>query len=171
MGTTEEIVNRSVLRFKTVLVIDENGQQLGVMPAAAGLGIAENRDLDFVCVAPDVPTPVCRIMDYGKYRYEQEKKRKLAKKNAVKTEVKEIQIKAGIADHDMQIKAKHIKEFLEEGNIVRIVMRLRGREISLLDFAKEKFQRFLGYCGEYSTRKELYLEGRDLQTVIERKKN
>ena len=167
---TEEIINRDVLRLKTVLVIDENGTQLGVMPAAAALSIAENKDLDLVCVAPTMSTPVCKILNYGKYKFEQKKREKAAKKKLVNTETKEIQITATIAEHDMETKAKKVKEFLEEGDYVRIVMRLRGREANLVDYATEKFDEFVNLCGEFTIRKPRYIENRDIIILLEKKR-
>ena len=156
--------------MRTVLVIDENGTQLGVMPASAALSIAEEKDLDLVCVAPKMATPVCKILNYVKYKFEQHKREKLAKKKFIKVETKEIQITAAIAEHDMETKAKKVREFLDEGNNVRIVMRLRGREVSLLNYAMEKFNQFVSLCGEYSIRKSQYMENRDIIIILEKKK-
>lgn len=153
-----------------MLLIDENGTQLGVMPAAAALTIAENRDLDLVCVAPTMSTPVCKILNYGKYKFEQKKREKAAKKNLVQTETKEIQISAVIAEHDMETKARKVKEFLDAGDYVRIVMRLRGRELAHVDYASEKFDNFIALCGDYSIRKPKYRENRDIIIILEKKR-
>lgn len=153
-----------------MLVIDENGTQLGIMPASAALSIAEGKDLDLVCVAQSASTPVCKILNYGKYKFEQHKREKIAKKKLTKAETKEIQITAAIAEHDMETKAKKVKEFLEDGDYVRIVMRLRGREVSLLSYAMEKFNQFVILCGDCSIRKPQYMENRDIIIILEKKK-
>lgn len=156
-----------------MLVIDEDGNQLGVMPAAAALGIAEHRDLDLVCVAPKMSTPVCRILNYGKYKFEQKKREKAAKRNLVTVDTKEIQIGSAIALHDMETKARKVKEFLEDDHCVKIVMRLYGREAydrNLIAYANDKFDAFIGLCGEYSIKKPKYQENRDIIMVLEKKR-
>lgn len=140
------------------------------MPSKDALTIAEDHGYDLVCVAPKMGIPVCKILDYGKYKFDQQKRNKLAKKHAVKSEVKEIQISAVIAEHDMETKAKKVKEFLKDGDYVRVVMRLRGREISLINYAKNKFNEFLSLCGEFTYRKSLSIEGRDIIAVLEKKR-
>ena len=132
--------------------------------------MATNKGFDLVCVAPNVTVPVCKLMDYGKFKYEQQRKAKLAKKNSVKHETKEMQIRYGIAPHDMEVKGKAVQRFLGDGDTVRIVMRLNGREQSMLDYAQSKFISFLEYCGEISIKKDLFQEGRDLKMIIEKKK-
>ena len=140
------------------------------MPSKDALTIAEDHGYDLVCVAPKMGIPVCKILDYGKYKFDQQKRNKLAKKHAVKSEVKEIQISAVIAEHDMETKAKKVKEFLNDGDYVRVVMRLRGREVSLINYAKNKFNEFLSLCGEFTYRKSLSIEGRDIIAVLEKKR-
>jgi translation initiation factor IF-3 len=108
--------------------VDDEGNQLGVVTVSEGIQKAAEKGLDLVEVAPNVDPPVCRIMDYSKFKYEQKKKEKLAKKKQHVTHMKEIRFKPQIEEHDYQVKLKHIKEFLEEKDKVRVSLRFRGRE-------------------------------------------
>jgi translation initiation factor IF-3 len=118
------------IRVKEVRVIDEEGQQLGVMPPQQALGIARERGYDLVEVAPQAQPPVCRIVDFGKYLYEQKKRAHEAKKKQVVIEVKEIKFRPMTDEHDYNFKMKHAKEILSDGNKVKATVRFRGREIT-----------------------------------------
>ncbi|SNZ07074.1 bacterial translation initiation factor 3 (bIF-3) [Persephonella hydrogeniphila] len=122
-------VNRQI-RAKEVRLIDEKGQNLGVVPVEEALRIAEEKNLDLVEVSPNANPPVCKIMDYGKYKFEQKKKEKEAKKKqkAKMQNVKEIKFRIKIEDHDYQTKVRHIREFIEEGDKVKVWIWFRGRE-------------------------------------------
>ena len=109
-------------------LIDENKKQIGVVPIEKALLLAEDRDLDLVEVAPNANPPVCRIMDYGKYLYELQKKAQEAKKHQKQIQIKEIKFRLKISQHDYDFKLRHIREFLEEGNKVKVTVMLRGRE-------------------------------------------
>ncbi|MGB3241686.1 MAG: translation initiation factor IF-3 [Candidatus Omnitrophota bacterium] len=125
------------IRVPKVRLVDEEGNQLGVADIRAALDKAKEAGLDLVEVAPNTDPPVCRIMDYSKYKYEQEKKRKLAKKKQHVVHIKEIRFKARIEEHDYQVKLKHIKEFLERKDKVRVSLRLRGREMAHRELGME----------------------------------
>ncbi len=122
-------VNRQI-RAKEVRLIDENGQQVGIIPLEEALRIAEEKDLDLVEVAPQANPPVCKIMDYGKFKYEMKKKEREARRKQREhaIEVKDIRMKVRIEDHDLKVKLKHMREFLEDGDKVRVRIRFRGRE-------------------------------------------
>jgi len=122
-------VNDSI-RAAKVRLIDDEGNQLGVVEVRAAARMAEEKGLDLVEVSPDTVPPVCRIMDYGKYKFEQEKKKKVAKKKQHIVQIKEIRFKIRIEEHDYQFKIKHIKEFLEKKDKVRVSLRFRGREMA-----------------------------------------
>jgi translation initiation factor IF-3 len=124
-----------------VRLVGEDGGQLGVVDTRAALEKARENGLDLVEVAPNVDPPVCRIMDYSKYKYEQEKKRKLAKKKQHVVHLKEVRFKAQIDEHDYQVKLKHIKEFLERKDKVRVSLRLRGREMAHTELGMELMAR------------------------------
>jgi len=134
------------IREKEVRVIGESGEQLGIMPMAEALDLALRQQLDLVEVSPNAVPPVCKIMDYGKYRYEKEKDEKKNRKKQKTDVVKEIKLGIKIAAHDLEIKAKRIKEFLDKGFKVKVSIEARGREktliskgIELLDKLREEF--------------------------------
>ncbi len=118
------------IRTKEVRVIDEEGQQLGIMTPQEALGIARSRGYDLVEVAPQASPPVCRIVDFGKYLYEQKKRAHEAKKKQVVIEVKEIKFRPATDEHDYNFKMKHAREILSDGNKVKATVRFRGREIT-----------------------------------------
>jgi translation initiation factor IF-3 len=120
-------VNQKIRALK-IRLVDDEGNQLGVVDIRTGIEKAEEKGLDLVEVAANVDPPVCRIMDYSKYKYEQKKKQKLAKKKQHITHMKEVRFKPKIEEHDYQVKLKHIKEFLANKDKVRIQLRFRGRE-------------------------------------------
>jgi len=128
---------------KTLRIIGEDGEQLGVFPRDVGLKKAKEVELDLVEVAPAANPPVCRIIDFSKYKYEQEKREKEVKKHQKQTQLKEVRISPRIGSHDYEVKLKHIKEFLEKKHKVRIRMWFRGREISHKDIGKKIIDRLV----------------------------
>jgi len=142
-------INRQI-RAKEVRLIDENGKQIGIVPLEEALRIAEERGLDLVEIAPQANPPVCKILDYGKFIYEQKKKEKLAKKKQRESaiEVKEIQLSPRIDEHDLQVKIKHMREFLEDGDKVKIRIRFRGRESSHPELGEKLVKRILEELSE-----------------------
>lgn len=139
----KRIRTNEYIRVPEVLVIDENGQKIGVLPTQEALKMARERGLDLLEIAPMGKPPVCRIMDYGKYQYQQEKAARQQKSKSKQTETKGIRLTFKISDHDMEIRAKQAEKFLSEGNKVKIDLVLRGREKALKDFAKEKMNKFM----------------------------
>ncbi len=138
-----------MIRIPRVLVIDEEGEQLGQMETRDALALAEERGLDLVEVAPTARPPVCRIMDYGKYKYEQSKKSRKARQASATTKVKTIKFRPKTDDHDYEFKKKHIVQFLESGNKVKVIMQFRGREISHLDLGLEFLSHLIDEVAEY----------------------
>jgi translation initiation factor IF-3 len=118
------------IRVPEIRVIRDDGEQLGVLPTHEALRLAEERGLDLVEISPRAFPPVCKIMDYGKYKYEQSKKKQQARKHASTVETKEIKFRPKTEGHDMDFKVKHVRRFLEEGNKVRLAVVFRGREIT-----------------------------------------
>lgn len=118
------------IRIPQIRVIDEEGEQLGIMDTRDALEMAEDRGLDLVEVAPNARPPVCRIMDYGRFRYEQSKKAKKAKAKSHQQKVKVIKFRPKTEDHDYQFKKRHIIEFLEAGDKVKVIVQYRGREMA-----------------------------------------
>ncbi|MCP4290735.1 MAG: translation initiation factor IF-3 [bacterium] len=124
-----------MIRIPKVMVVDDDGEQLGVLDTQEALRIAEDKGLDLVEVAPTARPPVCKIMDYGKFKYEASKKARKARQASHTLKVKTIQFRPKTDDHDYQFKKKHIITFLGQGHKVKVVMRFRGREITHMDLA------------------------------------
>jgi translation initiation factor IF-3 len=129
------------IRAAKVRLIDEEGNPAGVVDIRAAMQKAGESGLDLVEVAPNADPPVCRIMDYGKYRFEQEKREKLAKKKQHVVQIKEVRFNIAIEEHDYQVKLKHIREFLEEKNKVRVTLRFRGRQMAHKEIGRELIAR------------------------------
>jgi translation initiation factor IF-3 len=129
------------IRVPKVRLIDDEGTQLGLVATSFALEKAKDKGMDLVEVATASDPPVCRIMDYGKYKYEQEKKKKVAKKKQHVIQVKEVRFKIRIEEHDYQVKLKHIKEFLEKKDKVLVALRMRGRELAHRDLGLELMNR------------------------------
>jgi translation initiation factor IF-3 len=125
-----------------VRVINAEGVMLGVMPTGKAMETARETGQDLVEVAPNERPPVCRIMDYGKFKYQQSKKLQEAKKKQVHVEVKEIKLRPKTDDHDLMFKVKHVRRFLEEGNKAKVTLVFRGREITHMDIGRAVIQRF-----------------------------
>ncbi len=144
-------------------VISEDGEQLGIMSAAQAVKLAESMNLDLVKFAPQAKPPVCKIVDYGKYRFEQNKREKEAKKNQRIIEIKEIRLSLNIDTHDFDTKAGHAKRFLDEGNRVKVSIRFRGREMAHPEIGTKIMERFAQACEESGTvEKRAKLEGRQM---------
>lgn len=124
-------------------MIGPNSEQLGIVSIRAALDLAEKHELDLVEVAPQVKPPVCRIMDFSKYKYEQEKREREAKKHQKQFHIKEIRVKPNIEEHDYSIKFKHLLEFLKEGNKVKVTLMFRGREMAHRDIGRRVIDRFV----------------------------
>jgi translation initiation factor IF-3 len=131
------------IRISPIQVVDETGKSLGVMETSEALTIAQEKGLDLIEIAPTVKPPVCKIMDYGKFKYQREKGERKRSKKQQESELKAIRIGFTTGKHDLERHAKKIKEFLDDGDKVRIDMRLRGRERAHKDVALQKFNEFL----------------------------
>ncbi|MBR0474690.1 MAG: translation initiation factor IF-3 [Erysipelotrichaceae bacterium] len=168
---TDDLVNESI-RFKEVLVIDPSGNSLGILLRKEALERAYDFDLDLVCVAPQATPPVCKILDYGKYRFEQQKKAKEAKRNQKVTEVKPLRLSPVIDKHDFDTKVKQSTKWLEEGNKVRIDMRFRGRMMTRQDVGKKVMESFIAeLSGIGNVDKQPVMEGNTMSCVISPVKN
>lgn len=162
------LINRQI-RDREVRVVDETGKQLGVMSLEKALQEAEERNLDLIQVTEKVTPPVCKIMDYGKYLYQEKKKEKQAVKKQKGGELKGIRLTFNISQHDMETRAKQAEKFLKEGDKIRIELILRGREKALGNFAKEKINKFLEVMGTllpYKVERELKREPRGFSMII-----
>ena len=142
MATRELRINRQI-RAHQVLVIDENGVQRGTMSVPEACRLAEESGLDLVEVSPNANPPVCKILDFGRYRYEMEKKSREAKKNQTVVKIKEIRMQPKIEKHDLETKSKAIAEFLQQGNKVKVSIRFRGRELAHPELGKVVLDKIL----------------------------
>ena len=162
ISSKELSVNENI-RFKEVRTIGADGAQLGIMPVSKALDAAYAADLDLVCISPNAEPPVCKIMDYGKYRFEQAKREKEAKKNQKTVEIKEIRLGLSIDVHDFETKGKHAIRCLDEGNKVKVSIRFRGRELGHPEIGLETMNRFAEYCADHCTvEKPAKMEGRNM---------
>lgn len=162
ISSKELSVNENI-RFKEVRAIGVDGAQLGIIPVAKALEAAYAADLDLVCISPNAEPPVCKIMDYGKYRFEQAKREKEAKKNQKTVEIKEIRLGLSIDVHDFETKGKHAVRFLDDGNKVKVSIRFRGRELGHPEIGLETMNRFAEYCADHCTvEKPAKMEGRNM---------
>jgi len=155
------------IRVREVRLIDENGEQLGVIPTPEALRIARERNLDLVEVAPMAAPPVCRLMDYGRFKYEQTKKEREARKHATKVELKEVRLRPKTDEHDIDFKARAIQRFLEEGDKVKVTLMFRGREMahpqigrSILEGLAERVR------GQGQVERMPLLEGRQMHMIL-----
>ena len=155
------------IRDREVRVVDQNGEQLGVMSSREALALAEERQLDLVKIAPQARPPVCKLMDYGKYRFEQSKKEREFRKNQKVITVKEVRLSATIEDHDVDVKFKNAVKFLKEGNKVKVTIRFRGRQITHSEIGRQIMMEFAERIKDYGTvEKAPAIEGRSMSMFI-----
>ena len=160
------------IRASEVRLINENGVMVGIVSIDEALRLAEEADLDLVNISPNAVPPVCKILDYGKYRYEQQKKEKNAKKNQHVTEIKEIRLSASIEDHDVQVKAKTAMKFLQDGDKVKVSLRFRGRERDYTQLGFDAMAKFADMVSEYGViEKPAKMEGRRMNMFLAPKKD
>ncbi|MBR5755309.1 MAG: translation initiation factor IF-3 [Erysipelotrichaceae bacterium] len=153
------------------MVIDQNGDQLGVMSSREALQVAYDADLDLFCVAPNAQPPVCKILDYGRYKFENQKKAKEAKKNQQVTEIKAVRLSPVIDTHDFETKSKQVRKWLESSLRVKIDMRFRGRMMSRQEVGMKIMNEFIEGLSDISTvDKEPKLEGNIMSCVLTPKK-
>uniref|UniRef100_UPI002ED0F727 translation initiation factor IF-3 n=1 Tax=Alkaliphilus flagellatus TaxID=2841507 RepID=UPI002ED0F727 len=162
----EQQINEEI-RDKEIRVIDTNGDQLGIMSAKDAQKIANSKSLDLVKIAPQAKPPVCKIMDYGKYKYELAKKEKEARKNQKIVDVKEIRLSPSIETHDLSVKANNAIKFLKSGDKVKVSMRFRGRELSNISKGQGVIKQFASMLEEVSVvEKEAKLEGKQMIMIL-----
>ena len=155
------------IRDKEIRLIGEDGAQLGIMTPAAALEIAAERGLDVVKLAPGSVPPVCKIMDYGKFRFEQSKKEKEARRNQRIIEVKEIRMSPGIGINDFNVKVKNALKFIDDGNRIKVSVRFRGREMTHTEIGEELLVKFAEACADTATMdKNPKLEGRNMSMFL-----
>lgn len=162
----ETLINEEI-RGKEFRVISEDGEQLGIMSRDEALALADERNLDLVNISPNAKPPVCKILDYGKYRYELQKREKEAKKKQKNNQVKEIRLSTFIEDHDIQVKGKTASKFLKDGDKVKVSLRFRGREMGYQARGHEVMEKFAEVCQDVADiEKKPKFEGRSLTMVL-----
>ena len=158
------------IKEKEVQVIGADGDKLGVLPIEKALEIAEEKNLDLVLVAPNAKPVVCKLMNYGKYKFEQAKKEKEAKKKQKIAEIKEIRITPNIEEHDFGFKAKNARKFIEDGNKLKITVRFRGREVNNSHLGEEVLNRFIENLSDIANvDRAPKLEGRNMFIMLSKK--
>ena len=163
----DELRINQQITISPVRAIDEEGRDLGVLPLQDALRKAEAVGLDLVEIAPQARPPVCKFLNYGKFRYEQQKKKAEAKKKQKVVELKEIKMRPHIEENDFQVKLRKAKEFLEEGDKVKFTVRFRGREIQRQDFAVAVLNRFKESLKDLATvESESKMEGRQMSMIV-----
>ncbi|MEF9983160.1 MAG: translation initiation factor IF-3 [Oscillospiraceae bacterium] len=159
----QELLINEEIRDKEIRVIDSDGGQLGVISSKDALKIAMDKNLDLVKIAPQAVPPVCRIMDYGKFRFEQAKREKEAKKNQKVIEIKEVRLSLNIDTHDFETKLGHAKRFLNEGNKVKVSIKFRGREMAHPELGEVIIKKFAESCSEIANVEKMpKMEGRNM---------
>ena len=159
------------IRDKEVRVISENGEQLGIMPVREAMKLAQEAELDLVKIAPKAQPPVCKIIDYGKYKYELARKEKEAKKKQKTVEVKEVRLSPNIETNDLNTKVNNAKKFISKGNKVKVTLRFRGREMAHVQQSKHILDDFAQLLAEVAViEKAPKLEGRSMSMVLTEKR-
>jgi len=155
------------IQEKEIRLIGSDGEQMGLMSSAEAQKIADEQDLDLVMISPNAKPPVCKIMDYGKYRFEQNKKVKEAKKNQHVMDVKEIRMSPGIGENDFNTKLKNGQKFLADGDRVKVTVRFRGREMAHTNIGEKLLRDFAAKCTDVANLdKEPKLEGRNMSIFL-----
>jgi translation initiation factor IF-3 len=163
---TEHQINEQI-RDRSVRVVSDDGQQLGLMSAREAMEIAEQKGLDLVKVSPNANPPVCKIMDYGKYRFEQAKKQREAKRNQKIIELKEMRLSATIDKHDLEVKARNVNKFLQSGDKVKVSIRFKGRQMAHTEQGMSVMNDFFAMVQDNGTiEKQAKMEGRNMFMIL-----
>ena len=166
----QELPINEQIRAKEIQLIDEQGEKRGIMKLNEALDLAYEKKLDLVLVAPNSQPPVCKIMNYGKYKFEQTKREKEAKKKQKVLEVKEIRITPNIEQHDFDFKVKNARKFIEDGNKVKITVRFRGRELNYVKLGEDNLNEFANALSDIaSPEKKAVLEGKNMFIILAKK--
>ena len=166
ISTKDLQINESI-RFKEVRLVGPDGEQLGIMSSMSALEYAYGRGLDLVLMAPNAEPPVCRVMDYGKYRFERDKKEKEARRNQQIVKLKEVQLSCRIDTHDFETRVNQARKFLQGGDKVKAVIRFKGREMTHQDMGRAVIDRFMEACADAGAADKAPIqEGRFLSVIL-----
>ncbi len=159
------------IRVREIRVIDDTGQQIGIMAPPQALALAREKGLDLVEISPTATPPVCRIMDYGKFQYTEQKRQRQAKKHQKVIEVKEIKFRPKVDEHDYQFKKKHIERFLEDGDKVKATIFFRGREMAHPEIGRRILERLIDDLADVAMPETMpRQEGNQMHTILSQKK-
>ena len=163
----QDLMMNEEIRDREVRVIDQNGEQLGVLPIRKALELAEEAELDLVKIVPTAKPPVCKLMDYDKFRYEQAKKEREIRKNQRVITVKEVRLSATIEEHDIDVKYKNAVKFLQDGDKVKVTIRFRGRQITHSEIGRDVMDLFAEKIKDYGIiERRPLIEGRSMTMII-----
>ena len=159
-------INESI-RMREVRLIDAEGNQKGILPTIEALRMAREAGLDLVEIAPQAQPPVCKLLDYGKYKFDLEKKTRESRKHQKQVRIKEIRMQPKIDGHDLEFKTRHVREFLDEGNKVKVTVRFRGRELAHTELGKVVLDRILEKLeGNFLLERAAQMEGRTMSLLL-----
>lgn len=168
---SKQLLINEEIKVKEVRLLSETGEQLGIVELNKALEMAGSKNLDLAMISPNAEPPVCKIMDYGKFRYEQARKDKDAKKKQKVVVVKEIRLRPGIGDNDLMTKSNHAIKFLQKGDKVKVELRFRGRELGHKEIGREVMMRFIELVKEFGEpNKAPKFEGNNMVVIIDPKK-
>jgi translation initiation factor IF-3 len=163
----KELRINEIIRVREVRLIDADGNQKGIVPTIQALQMAREAGLDLVEVAPQAQPPVCKILDYGKYKFELEKKNRESRKHQKQVKIKEIRMQPKIDGHDLEFKTRHIREFLDEGDKVKVTVRFRGRELAHTELGKDVLDKILVMLEDsFMVEKPAQMEGRTMSILL-----
>lgn len=163
----EEIISGAITEKSQIRVIGPEGEQMGIMTVGSAIESAYDKNLDLVLISPNGTPPVCRILDYGKFRFDREKKKKEAKKNQTKVDVKEVQLSCHIDTNDFNTKANNARKFLQSGNKVKVLVIFKGRQMAHQEVGRELLERFRNHVADVgSVDKDPMMEGRSMTMLI-----
>ena len=163
----KELRINEAIRVKEIRLLDEEGEQKGVVSVSEALEMAKEAGLDLVEVAPQANPPVCKILDYGKFKFDQEKRIKESRKKQKLIKIKEVRMQPLIETHDLQFKTKHVKQFLDEGNKVKVTVRFRGRQLAHTELGKVVLEKVLELLdGDYILDRAPVMEGRFMSMIL-----
>ena len=172
ISSNKDLQINEEIRDRELRIIDSNGDQMGIMTSRQAMELANERQLDLVKIAPQAKPPVCRIMDYGKFKFENSKKEKEAKKNQKIILLKEIRFTPNIEEHDLHVKAKNALKFLEDGDKIKVTIRFRGREVDHASFGNQALNKFIEIIKDSCVvEKPARLEGKNMSMTIAPKQN
>lgn len=163
----QDLRTNEAIRVREVRLIGTEGEQLGIVPTLEALQMAREHEVDLVEVAPQAKPPVCKLLDYGKFKFEQEKNARESRKKQKLLKMKEVRMQPKIESHDLEFKTKHIKEFLEQGSKVKVTIRFRGRELAHTELGKDVLEKILDMLDTpYNVDRRPAMEGRFMSMIL-----